>query len=289
MKRHKGQALVESIVGISFVVIPIFMLLPFLSKVASLKHSAEEASHYSAWERTVWKNSEPSLFTQRSDVYLAKRTEEQIAEHIPSRFYGRNDFKLSSEVGGWDWKRDINVYSKYQAKLDTKGQSLIKLEEAQKQRSRYSNQQEFEPLKHDNNGDEAPGRINIAVNRVLGLLRFTGFSLENDQFYRSGISTDLENLHFEEFENLNINLAGNSALLASGWNAAGFEHSRRRNERLVLTRMMNNGVIRTVQRLVGIIPFAKEIKPNSLKLGHVDPYVLPQDKLCRFGTRGCGE
>jgi len=51
---------------------------------------------------------------------------------------------------------------------------------------------------------------------------------------------------------------------------------------------MDVGVIRTAQRLVGIIPFGKELKPNRLKLGFVKPDVLPSNRLCTYGTKNCG-
>lgn len=283
---QKGQALVESIIGISFVAVPLLTLMPFLSKVSSLQHTAAQASQYSAWERTVWKNESPDLLPVQGGVYLAKRTESELSDQLPQRFYSKNQIRLSSEIKDWNWKKDLKPFAKHQYKRNSLGESLIKLDNRQ---DNHQQTRTYNPLDHKNSGSETPGKITGAISKVLGMLKFTGFSLEDNQFYRTDVSTDLENLYFEEFEALNLTVSGQSALLASGWNASGFEHSRRRIEKLVPAKLLDIGVIKKAQKIIGVIPFAKDLKSNSLKFGYVDPYKLPKNKLCRFGTNGCGE
>ncbi len=281
---QKGQALIETIIGLSFVIIPLLLLLPYLSKVAGVQHRAEQASHYSAWERTVWKNTAPSRLPSRNGIYLAKKTEVDLTTQIPARFYGQNKVRINSESQQWDWKKDVHFLLKHQVDSDGKSVSLIKQEQ-----NTTSSSSQNDPLGHGNHGGKIPdGGINRVIGTALGLFDFVGFSLERDQFYRTNISSKLENLHFEEFNNLDLDITSNSALLASGWNGAGPEHVKNRVERLVLTNYMNNGVIRTAQRIIGFLPFGKELKPRSLKLGHVEPDKLPSNRLCTYGTRSCG-
>jgi len=87
---------------------------------------------------------------------------------------------------------------------------------------------------------------------------------------------------------LNLRFKGNSALMASGWNAGGIDHADKRVKKLVLTTVLDNGLVSLVQRIGGIIPFGKELKSSSLKFGHVAPNILPENRLCRYGTENCG-
>ena len=49
-----GQAMTEMIIASSFVLIPLFLLIPWLGKYIDLTHSTVQAARYEAWEYTVW-------------------------------------------------------------------------------------------------------------------------------------------------------------------------------------------------------------------------------------------
>ena len=50
MNKNSGQALIEMIVFVTFVIAPI----PYFSKIIETQHYANMSSRYIAWERTVW-------------------------------------------------------------------------------------------------------------------------------------------------------------------------------------------------------------------------------------------
>ncbi|WP_108946184.1 hypothetical protein [Shewanella halifaxensis] len=284
--RQAGQALIESAVGLSFVIIPLLMVMPFMAKVSGLQHKSQQASHYSAWERTVWKENRPSRLPSRSGLYIAQKSEVDSAQQIPWRFYQKDGIKLNSNPSTqWDWNNSVHPLLRHPTQQNQLSQTLLKATQANQQ-NQVNN--ELARFSRTHAGERLPGNIGSAVGRAVGLLSFTGFSLETDQFYRASVGANIENFHIKPFDSLNLSLNGNSALLASGWNAGGPYHVKNRVERLVLTNYMNIAPIRTAQSILGILPFGKEIRPNRLKLGHVDPNALPTNRLCTYGTANCG-
>lgn len=282
---NSGQALVESAIGFSFVIIPLLLLLPFLSKMTGVQHRAQEASHYTAWERTVWKENQPSqLPSTRNGIFLAKKTEPELAINIPWRFYQKNGQKITSEIAeNWDWNGKVHPLLKHQVVKNSTSQTVLA-----PSNENPDNNKAFDRFTRSSEGGKVPGSLAGLVGQAVGFLSFTGFSLERDQFYRTQITTKLENHYIAPFDKLNLEFTNKSALLASGWNAGGSLHVKNRVENLVLTKHMDISVMRTVQRLIGFLPFGKELHPNNLKLGHIEPDALPQNRLCTYGTANCG-
>ncbi|MCL2913859.1 hypothetical protein L2725_08640 [Shewanella corallii] len=285
-RKQKGQSLVEMSVAVAFVVIPLLVLLPFISKLTGMQHRADQAAHYTAWERTVWYNSAPSRMPNVSGVYAARRTETDIAKQLPWRIYQRDGNALfTTSQREWSWQE--NLHPMLRVQLGERGQLEPLLADATENAPDEDELAKFTGLQ--SSGSQLPGSLGRAVGTAVNLLSFTGFRLEQDQFYQTRVESQLEQLDLEPFDELTLNISGNSALLATGWNAAGPHHLKNRSERLVLTNYMNNGVIRWAQRLLGILPFGRELRPSSLKLGHLEPDVLPQNRLCNYGSRDCGE
>ncbi len=52
--RQRGQAMTETIITASTVLVPIFLLIPLLGKYIDMKQTAIQAARYEAWEYTVW-------------------------------------------------------------------------------------------------------------------------------------------------------------------------------------------------------------------------------------------
>ncbi|WP_338726103.1 hypothetical protein V8687_22345 [Shewanella baltica] len=283
-QNQKGQALIESVIGLTYVIVPLLILLPFMAKLAGIQHRAEQASHYTAWERTVWKASDPSRLPSRTGIYLAKKTEIELAKQIPWRLYQQTGIRLTStHKQKWDWATSIHPTLKHQLIHDGNQTVMLKSHGASP-----ANQNELDRLTQSNKGERLPGDVSKAIDRIVGLLSYTGFSLERDQFYRTSVNNELENLYLAPFSNLNLSVQGNNALLASGWNAAGPYHVKNRVERLVLTKIMDMGVIQLAQRSLAILPFGKELKSSELKFGYVEPDILPENRLCTYGTTNCG-
>jgi hypothetical protein len=283
LRRHSGQALVESVIGLTYVIIPLLLLLPFMAKITGVQHRAEQAAHYSAWERTVWKESQPSDIPNRSGLYVAKKNKTEMAKQIPWRFYQKEGIKLDSNNLDWDWGSNVHPLLKHQVKVNQAQTTLLKSNQ-----NTVKNSDALDRLTSQQNSGDVPGTMGRAIGQAVGLLSFTGFSLERDQFYRTQVNTNVDNLSMEPFDSLDLNFTGNSALLASGWNAAGPYHVKDRVSNLVLTNYMDTSVIRTAQQLLSILPFGEELHPSSLQLGLVETDILPLNRLCTYGTENCG-
>lgn len=52
--RCKGQAMTETVITASTVLVPIFLLIPLLGKYIDMKQTTIQAARYEAWEYTVW-------------------------------------------------------------------------------------------------------------------------------------------------------------------------------------------------------------------------------------------
>jgi hypothetical protein len=284
--QQKGQALVEGVIALTFVIVPLLILLPYLSKMTEVQHRVSEAAQYTSWERTVWKNSRPSLFPNTNSHHVALMQEQDIALSIPWRFYQKNGQLISSaNTNEWDWDDRIHPLLKSQTSQTserTSNENLLSLTDEN------ITDGELSRFEREEISGKTPGSIGRAVDNMVGLLSFTGFSLERKPYYQTEVSTKLQNHYIEPFDELNLRFKGNSALMASGWNAGGIDHAEKRVKKLVLTTVLDNGVVRTIQRLAGIIPFGEELKPSSLKFGYVAPNILPENRLCRYGTENCG-
>ncbi|NKF49352.1 hypothetical protein G3R49_01995 [Shewanella sp. WXL01] len=283
--KQLGQALIESIIGLSFVIVPLLLLLPLMSKMTAVQHRAQEASHYNAWERTVWRESNPSRFTSSGGGVVAKRTDAEIAKTIPWRFYQGNGQKLASNYQQqWSWDDKTHPLLHYKIDQAAQGAELVLTSNAQNPQDEL----ESDRLGSGDNAYEVPGRVASGVNSALNLLSYTGFSLESRPYYRTYVETDFEPFYLEPFDSMNLTFRSDSAILASGWNAGGARHVENRVRDLVLTNYLNMGIIRTGQRALSWIPFGRSLSPSRLRLGHVDPNTLPNSRLCTYGTRNCG-
>jgi len=53
-----GQAMTEFVITASYVLVPLFIMVPMLGKYIDIKHAAIQTARYEAWEYTVWYNSD---------------------------------------------------------------------------------------------------------------------------------------------------------------------------------------------------------------------------------------
>jgi hypothetical protein len=51
---ERGQAMIETLIAASLVLIPLFLAIPLLAKYLDIRSATVQAARYTAWERTVW-------------------------------------------------------------------------------------------------------------------------------------------------------------------------------------------------------------------------------------------
>ncbi|WP_417763367.1 hypothetical protein [Shewanella sp.] len=286
-RQQQGQALAESVIGLSFAIIPLLLLVPLMGKIAGVQHRAIEAAQYSAWERTVWRVSAPPNNSSGNGANVAIRAQTRIAQDLPQRFYAKDGQILTSEQPSnsepWNWDRDSHPLLQAQWQQDNDNSSLFK--NPNQQQSANSNSSPR--LLTNESAGKVPGTANSIVSGALSLLNMTGFTLKQDQYYRTNVSSPLVRYYMAPFDEIDIVPHGSAALLASGWNANGGRHVRKQVSELVPLRLFDNSAIEVLQIGAGFI--AQELDPSSLKFGHIDENALPANKLCTYGTANCGE
>lgn len=128
----------------------------------------------------------------------------------------------------------------------------------------------------------APGRatdIAVGATRAVGLLGVGDFDLRNERMLTSDARVEIARAIDlpAPLDELDLVLRDRMVLLADPWSAAGPEHVVRRVEPLLPTsglgRLMT--VLSPLQALVSLI----EPEFINLCIGHVDPEVLPPDRL----------
>ncbi|MBT4838639.1 MAG: hypothetical protein HON94_14985 [Methylococcales bacterium] len=85
MFKSKGQATSEFVIIGTAVFVPIFLMLPIMSKYTDMKQKASEASRYAVWERTVWSDPNASWNdgeNTKTDAVIAQEINDRVFGHI---------------------------------------------------------------------------------------------------------------------------------------------------------------------------------------------------------------
>ncbi|QSX40165.1 hypothetical protein [Shewanella cyperi] len=283
MDEQKGQAMVETLVALAFVVIPLLLLLPLMHKLSETRHLTTEAAQYAAWERTVWRTAAPTAFPGGAFSYASKADETLFAE-VPWRFLQRNGEVITSRYQNqWSWNDKVHPLLKHVMQQGEGQQIMFK-----SVNDTPDDQSTLDRISRKVTGTRVPGAWGSTVEAAVNALGNLGFKLDKNSFYSAEVSAAIEPFYMDEFKDLNLTFTGHSALLSTGWNAGGPKHAKNLTERLVPFKYADVGIIRAAQNLLAIIPFGKELGTNNLKLGHVDVEVLPPNRLCTYGSPNCG-
>ena len=94
--KQLGQAMTETVIASSFVLIPLFLLIPLLGKFIDIQHTTIQAARYEAWEYTVWyrRNSEkPSGVKYRNsntNIALPTKSYTRVQNEARQRFFSED-------------------------------------------------------------------------------------------------------------------------------------------------------------------------------------------------------
>ena len=93
-RNQVGQAMVEFLVAAVFCLVPMFLAIAAIGKLADVQHTTDMAARYAAWERTVWYERSGSDF----EKYNAPNTKSsaQIRSEVAARVL--NDRSSSATV-----------------------------------------------------------------------------------------------------------------------------------------------------------------------------------------------
>lgn len=92
MRLQQGQALSETLVAF-VVLVPIFMLIPYLGKYLDVKHKAEEGARYAVWERSVFADPGASW-----DANENTKSDARLRAEIRARFVEEPRAAISAQL-----------------------------------------------------------------------------------------------------------------------------------------------------------------------------------------------
>ena len=282
LAQQRGQALVESIIAISTVLLAMVILIPLLGKYVESVQKTDQAARYSAWERTVWFQSAPSGTSN-----AAVKSNEEMQREIHWRFFSDDNVVLSSKDSTSNQRWTVaNNLNPMLGTRQSHGQGVVSLLDNGNANNNGNSADELITLTTTNK--ESKGVSGI-LNNFLSLFQFGGFSVSSKGLYTSQVEYAYAELPgIEPFDkSLNINPKSEVVIQADGWNTSGRNHNVRMVRGLTPSTLFDQGIINTVRNGIGWLPFAKEIRTSSLKFGHVDTEQLPQQRLCTVSGNRC--
>ena len=253
-KRLTGQAMTETLVTASTVLVPLLLLIPLLGKYIDIKHTAIQAARYEAWEYTVWYGAEsetPGGFVDGGGKDLAQpvKSPARVQSESRWRFFSAPDSPIEPVyAGNWD-KDDRNPLW-----TDHRGNSLIE-----------SNNPADPPLTQEPTPDYSLGILNTLLDILDAVFealawamsladRDVGFTMINtDGCAVSSVSvqvtappglidfptiTDTPGVD-DSTAALNINYTAGASVLTDGWNAGGLGHTINQAGGMVPTKILN--------------------------------------------------
>jgi hypothetical protein len=268
--RQQGQAIPE-VLAIGIVMVPLFLMIPIMGKVADMNQKTIMASRYGAWERTVYDTAKNSS-TAKQEITLIRE-----ARH---RFFGRNDVYI--ETLAIPQEKD-------------KARSLLWRTATDKPMLRR-----FSDVRNRTETDKTKSMVKTGFNvadRVLNITKpWKRTFEETDSIYRSTFSVRVATNELDAFKrgkNCNegsssktlVCIKRHNAIYTDTWNAgsSGTWDDPKPGEVTERVQRMMPTAIDWVQDtgelfkdIIGWVPIFKEAK--LLDLGYVDPDRLPADR-----------
>jgi len=267
MKTQKGNAITEFAVSL-VVLVPMFLMIPMMGKVADMNSSTIQASRYAAWERTV------------SDT--ADKTDDELETELENRFFSKIDIGIQSNRGQLTDDQYKNpLWRGY-------GDKRL-LVSAQNDVSK-SVQSGATP-------GNAAGSIETVMTRFAGafgaLSDNADFDVNMNGLYDANVMTNVGSTTVGEnkvgFEG-DKNCAGettnlvftcirrHNVILTDAWSSESSEQAENRTRSLVPMGIFSD--ITPFFEIIGSMPLLKEF--GGFEPGYVDSDVIPADRLGKY-------
>lgn len=263
--RVRGQALTELAVCAA-VLVPLFLLVPIVAKFGHANQMAQQAARNAAWEATV---------SQNHGVPAGAVLERQALE----RSFAAADAPIRSNVQGQATgafeDQMLNTFS---------GRKLLERDNLRVANLRNA---------------ASPGFMDEALKLLPRVGRFppnpNGYvTAEVELSYRNLENRDGSRPRYlEPFDRLDVVQTRRQSLLADAWNASGPRPANGRPRSVVATveplvpaSLLPDGldaIFDTVGALEPILPMVGSL--GDLEIGHIEPDVVPADKLDDYPVR----
>ncbi|QDQ29035.1 hypothetical protein FNU76_23285 [Chitinimonas arctica] len=299
MRRQHGQAMLETMIAASMVLVPLFLALPTLAKYLDIRSHAVQAARYAAWERTIYFGG-PSAseigWGSFTNAWVAnEKNDNQIKAEVATRILSSNsatsNFSSSDKNAG-----DFRAGKRKLLWQDRKGQSLIAYGQVQGTAG-----QTCDPAGDFSSAmlgyDCAPGTINRVLMPVATLASILGpFTLEMGGKYTATVTLSPSNFSRQSYL-VDTALASQPmreklVVLGNGWSADGPNADDKTSvlqqvkgltplsllaTEVSIPTIGTISIIEVVQTVFSI--WAPELSPRKLEVGKIVPDEVPPDRL----------
>ncbi|HBG18297.1 MAG TPA: hypothetical protein DDY32_03220 [Desulfobulbaceae bacterium] len=297
----QGQAATEFTVAASFVLVPLFLLIPLLGKYIDIKQASVQQARFEAWEYTAWYNPDEA---EDADLADSLKSKERA---------GLRDFTTTRSKGNQLFFSDITATG-YQQRtapgqtppalelnplwIDHRGDTLFQ------QRLPDSPVEDFKDI---GTPDPTGGLFNKFIDlislvpktfgKILNLVGSNGdFNALNSKGYFTStfqvdvrtsreVVPDLSNPAKLDPKKDKLTIKAKASVLARGWNAGSTANASSESQGLVPTSLLAkpsewfNKVVIGLQRVVNV---AKHVMPIDIKLPHGPVFGYMEDDLMPY-------
>ncbi len=259
LNSQDGSALTEFAVTM-IVLVPMFLMVPMLGKIADMNSSTIQASRYAAWERTV---------TDQSD-----KSDAQLQQELENRFFTKIDIGIQTGRGQLTGQADQNpLWRGYGGK-----------------RLLVSAQDDVDGAMQQNG---TPGSVAGIIEGVIST--FAGafgslnsnadFDVNMNGLYRADVNANVgsndmgfagrQDCGGQDNDDVFTCIRRHNVILADGWSSENSEQAESRTRSLVPMGMFSE--IQPVFDIVGSFPLTEEF--GRFEPGYVDSDVIAADRL----------
>lgn len=265
-----GQALTELLVVGTFVLVPLFLIIPVVAKLISQKQDVEIAARYAAWERTVWYEEKPGGLDGYEGADPAVKSDAEIAAEVDARIFSEDTRRIVSTT---DMAYELDPFSRRQ---NGGRQPLL----ARSTRGNNGAGAEYATISARNREPDGLAHLTSGFADIAGFLG--QFDLGRRGLYDATASvelTDLSSVFGQGLGVADLTLESNNALFTQSWAAGGRKHAEYRIQGLLPQQYLDNDLIATIQDIVALLPISKEINSDCLIFGHTTIEPLPVHRL----------
>jgi hypothetical protein len=95
----------EFAVVLTTFLVPLFMIVPLLGQIISMRQDAESAVRYAAWQRTIWKGTNADIdpnfqATEAAVASTTVKSDDTIAQEVDNRIFASGDAQIYTSQPG---------------------------------------------------------------------------------------------------------------------------------------------------------------------------------------------
>lgn len=266
--QQSGQAMTEFVIVAAAVLVPLFLILPVLTKYGEVSQTSVEMARYVAWERSVWHepNNLPTGVEIVGGSTFPAKDSQDIAEEAKLRFLGAPDAPILSQSGAVLNQSSLNPFL-----FDYQGKPLVAPSSVQ---VNVKQLQETPGI-----GYEVLRFFTKTLQPIYKLFSWLGSNHSNfdpnlDGYFESNdhiVSIPLNNISYavpdnqkksgmDTIETVHLAMYADSALLVDSWSAQGPAMFKTQTGGLVPSSFLNNDVLNTMRDVLSVILFEPKLK-----------------------------